>query len=154
MEIHCYPWIAMHINEYQWISMDIHADPSMPMDIHGCLWISRIHGQSYAGVGIGMGGGGGKKKTIKRHNKGSHFVKKWRFLMFSGISRKIFFLGVISGNINPPGGYRRRDPGFWKPRFRPKVKVWKRFGRFILMIFCYLSGTDNSVALTFRGGFE
>ena len=29
-----------------------------------------------------------------------------------------FCLGVISGNINPPGGYRRQIPDSRKPRFR------------------------------------
>ena len=63
----------------------------------------------------------GKTKTLKMHKRGSHFVKKLRFLMFSDISR-FFVLGAISGNINLPGGYRGQIPGFWKPRFRQKVE--------------------------------
>ena len=85
------------------------------------------------------------------HKRGSHFIKKLRFLRFSGIFRNIFVLGVISGNINPPGGCRGQIPGFWKPRFQPKVSletVWSIF----VDVFCYLSETDNSVALTFQGG--
>ena len=68
-------------------------------------------------------------KIWKSKNPGS-LTGAWR-----GQFLEIFLFGVISGNINPPGGYRGQIPDFWKPRFQPKVKVWKRFGRFILMIF-------------------
>jgi hypothetical protein len=44
------------------------------------------------------------------------------------------FLGVISGNINPPGGYRRRDPRFWKPEFIQK-SVFEKFEVDFLNVF-------------------
>ena len=44
-----------------------------------------------------------------------------------------FFLRVISGNINPPGGRTGTNPGLLDPRLDQKVKVWKRFG-----LFCFL----------------
>ena len=84
--------------------------------IFGFSSFSQVH-RPMQGVGIGMGKWG-EEENNKRHKKGSHFDKKWRFLMFSDISRNIFCFGVISGNINPLGGYRGQIPGFWKPRFR------------------------------------
>ena len=42
---------------------------------------------------------------------------------------------VISGNINPPGGRTGTNPGLLDPRMHQKVKVWKRFGRFVFRIF-------------------
>ena len=93
----------------------------------------------------------GKKKTLKMNKRASHFVKKWRLLMFSDISRKYFVWGHF-WKYKPPGGLPETNPGFLETQISAKSRVWKRFGRFRLMIFCYLSGTNNSVALTFQGG--
>ena len=59
--------------------------------------------------------------------------------------------GVISGNINPPGGCRGQIPGFWKPIFHKKIEFenglvcFLRFLKFVVR-------SSNVVALTFRCG--
>ena len=60
-------------------------------------------------------------------------------------------LGCHFWQYKPPGGCRGQIQLFLKTQISDKSRVWKRFGWLILMIFCDLSGTDNSVALTFQG---
>ena len=54
----------------------------------------------------------------------------------------------------PRGGYQGQIPDFWKPRFRPNVKVWKRVGRLFFRFLKFAGTLYSSPALTFRGGFE
>ena len=81
----------------------------------------------------------------------------WWILIFI-VGHPIFIVGHLFfcwghfWKYKPPGGLPGTNPGFWETQISSKSRVCKRFGWFILMICCYLSGTDNSVALTFQGG--
>ena len=66
-------------------------------------------------------------KTRKRHKKGSHFVKQFRLLMFSGISRKNLCGGHF-WKYKPPGGLPETRPGFLETQVSIKKRDWKRFG--------------------------
>ena len=44
------------------------------------------------------------------------------FLWLANITGKYILFGVISGNINPPGGCRGQIPGFGKPRIQQKIE--------------------------------
>ena len=59
------------------------------------------------------------------HKKGSHFINKLRFLMFLQFSRKICFVGVISGNIKPPGGLPGTNPWFLETQISSKSQGLK-----------------------------
>ena len=63
--------------------------------------------------GVGGGGGGELKKTSKMHKKVAIFTDHSGFSSFS----ENIVLVSFTGNINPPGGCRRRDPSFGKPDF-------------------------------------
>ena len=84
--------------------------------------------------GWGGGGGGGRRKNMSSRVRLSDF--------------QILF-GVISGNINPPGGCRGQIPGFWKPRFQQKVEFGNGLVDFFLNDFLKPGSKKMSVALTF-----
>ena len=67
-------------------------------------------------------------------------IETTRIHRFCHLPENICF-GVISGNINLPGGCRRRDHSFWKPEFHKKIRFWKAFGWFVLMVFWKLLRT-------------
>ena len=71
--------------------------------------------------------------------------------MFSGIFRKTHFWGHF-WKYKPPGGLPGTNPGFLETQISAKSQGLKTVWSIRLMICCYLSGTDNSVALTFQGG--
>ena len=65
--------------------------------------------------------GPGPHGAQKMHKKGSHFIKKLRFLMFLTFPR-FLFLGVISGNVNPPGDTGDKSRVFGNPDFCKKSR--------------------------------
>jgi hypothetical protein len=49
----------------------------------------------------------------------------WQKICVSPSVWETISLGSFSGNIVPPGGCRRRDPGFGKREFHSQVRFWK-----------------------------
>ena len=61
-----------------------------------------------------------KTKESGVWGESSHFHKTCRFFVFVGTC---CLVGSFSGNINPPGGCRRRDPSFLETRISPTNQV-------------------------------
>ena len=74
--------------------------------------------------------------------------------MFSDISRKIFFFGVISEKYKPPGGLPETRPGFLETQISAKSQGLKTVWSIYFNDFLSFGWFYNSVALTFQGGFE
>ena len=67
--------------------------------------------------------------------------------------QKIFVLGVISGNINPPGGgLPGTNPGFLETQISPKNQGLKTSWSFIVKFLKFVARSSNVVAFTFRCG--
>ena len=66
--------------------------------------------------------------------------------------QKIFFLGVISGNINPLGGLPGTNPGFLETQISAKSQGLKTSWSICFRKIKFVARSSNSVALTFRCG--
>jgi hypothetical protein len=65
----------------------------------------------------------------------------------------LFFEGQFL-KYKPPGGLPETRPGFLETQISAKSQGLKTVWSISFNVFCYLSETDNSPALTFRCGFD
>ena len=70
------------------------------------------------------------------------------------ISQKILFLGVLSGNINPPGGLLETRPWFLESRISLKNQVLKSIRWISFRLFLTMNSKFLSSALTCRCGSD
>ena len=74
------------------------------------------------------GGVGGRKKTIKSHKKGSHFVTKMTMFDVCVIPGNFLFFGVIFQNGFSPKAVQPEVPGFGRdPRTHLEARgpIWR-----------------------------
>ena len=153
MEIHWYS-VMVSNNEYQWISSSLKSS-SLKKQWNNYKKLWKIMKKSWG--------------TTENHWETAPPVYQAAFRQpgDSALASNLGFCrplprpprkSKIHGVGNPWGGksleIHEQIQDFWKPRFHQKVKVWKQVGRFSQCFKSFLVRSSNSVALTFRGGFE